>query len=142
MQTLKADGGFALGGTLPDCAFSSPHFISMRENSAQEYSFTLNILATGRRDTYLTRSWRSPYQGQLDSSIWQSHEYEYERNRLPIDVITGGPRLREWVDNPHASIDSLCSWIEEDRSTWFRARENYCLYQTPQLEPLVIGPHR
>ena len=39
-------------------------------------------------------------QGQLDSSIWRSHEYEYERNRLPIDVITGGPRLREWVDNP------------------------------------------
>ena len=145
VQTLKADGGFALGGTLLRPCFFEPTFHKHAGTLCAGIQF--HTEHPGYRPeghlpyTLMAIALRS-IQGQLDSSIWRSHEYEYERNRLPIDVITGGSRFREWVDNPNASIDSLCSWIEEDRSTWFRARENYCLYQTPQLEPLVIGPHR
>ncbi|MEK9589328.1 MAG: hypothetical protein VW349_12880, partial [Gammaproteobacteria bacterium] len=71
------------------------------------------------------------------SSIWRSHEYEYERGRLPIDVITGGSRFREWVDSSDTSVASLCSWIEKDRDRWIRARKNHCLYQSPQFGPLA-----
>ena len=33
--------------------------------------------------------------------------YEYERGRLAIDVINGGPLLREWVDDPAAVAGDL-----------------------------------
>jgi uncharacterized protein YbbC (DUF1343 family) len=32
--------------------------------------------------------------------IWRDFPYEYEFDRLAIDVINGGPALREWVDSP------------------------------------------
>src|SRR6185312_9807301 len=34
--------------------------------------------------------------------IWRHFDYEYERNKLACDVINGGPRLREWVDDAAA----------------------------------------
>ena len=42
-----------------------------------------------------------------DYEIWRRFEYEYERDRLPIDVLNGGPLLREWVDDPAATVADL-----------------------------------
>ncbi len=39
--------------------------------------------------------------------IWRDFPYEYEFERLAIDVINGGPSLREWVDNPASGPDDL-----------------------------------
>ena len=38
-----------------------------------------------------------------DYPIWRDFPYEYEFERLAIDVINGGPSLREWVDG-HAAL--------------------------------------
>ncbi len=32
--------------------------------------------------------------------LWRDFPYEYEFDKLAIDVINGGPALREWVDDP------------------------------------------
>ena len=32
--------------------------------------------------------------------IWRDFHYEYEKDRLAIDLINGGSELREWVDDP------------------------------------------
>jgi uncharacterized protein YbbC (DUF1343 family) len=35
---------------------------------------------------------------QPDYPLWRDFPYEYEHDRLAIDLINGGPLLREWVD--------------------------------------------
>ena len=34
-----------------------------------------------------------------DYPLWRDFAYEYEHGKLAIDVINGGPLLREWVDD-------------------------------------------
>jgi uncharacterized protein YbbC (DUF1343 family) len=36
---------------------------------------------------------------------WKQPPYEYEHDRLPIDVIAGGPWVREWTEGGHAFAD-------------------------------------
>ena len=36
---------------------------------------------------------------------WKQPPYEYEHDRLPIDVIAGGPWVREWAEGSHAWPD-------------------------------------
>ena len=40
--------------------------------------------------------------------LWRDFSYEYEHEKLPIDLINGGPALREWVDDPEAWAGDLC----------------------------------
>lgn len=62
-----------------------------------------------------------------DYPLWRDFPYEYEFEKLAIDVINGGPELREWVDDPSAvpaDLDALCrpdelQW-EEERTPWLR----------------------
>ena len=35
-----------------------------------------------------------------DYPLWRDFAYEYEHDRLAIDLINGSPLLREWVDDP------------------------------------------
>ena len=35
-----------------------------------------------------------------DYDLWRDFPYEYEFDKLAIDVINGSPLLREWVDDP------------------------------------------
>ena len=37
---------------------------------------------------------------QPDYDRWRDFSNEYEQGRLAIDVINGGPLLRQWVDDP------------------------------------------
>ena len=38
-----------------------------------------------------------------DYALWRDFAYEYERDRLAIDLINGSELLRQWVDDPPAS---------------------------------------
>lgn len=53
-----------------------------------------------------------------DYEIWRDFPYEYELDRLAIDVINGGPALREWVDNPAASPVDLDRMAANDETEW------------------------
>jgi len=50
--------------------------------------------------------------------LWRDFAYEYETSRLAIDVINGGPRLREWVDDPGASPGDLDELARRDENAW------------------------
>ncbi|GGB97933.1 hypothetical protein GCM10011494_15500 [Novosphingobium endophyticum] len=56
-----------------------------------------------------------------DYPIWRDFPYEYEFERLAIDVINGGPALREWVDDPVALPGDLDAIATRDEAAW---REN------------------
>ena len=53
-----------------------------------------------------------------DYEIWRDFPYEYELDRLAIDVINGGPVLREWVDDPSASPVDLDRMATNDETEW------------------------
>jgi uncharacterized protein YbbC (DUF1343 family) len=53
-----------------------------------------------------------------DYPIWRDFPYEYVFDRLAIDVINGGPSLREWVDDPNAQPGDLDAIAETDEVHW------------------------
>ncbi len=53
-----------------------------------------------------------------DYEIWRDFPYEYELDRLAIDVINGGPGLREWVDDPEALPGDLDALASADEAQW------------------------
>ena len=50
--------------------------------------------------------------------LWRDFAYEYEFDRRAIDVINGGPALREWVDSPDARPDDLDRSASADEACW------------------------
>lgn len=60
--------------------------------------------------------------------IWRDHPYEYTEGLLPIDVIDGGPSLREWVDQPGASVEDREVALQTDERAWEEARREILLY--------------
>ncbi|PSJ39940.1 exo-beta-N-acetylmuramidase NamZ family protein [Allosphingosinicella deserti] len=65
---------------------------------------------------------------QPDYDLWRDFPYEYEFGKLAIDVINGGPALREWVDDAAAVADDLDAITTRDEQAWAEARRPYLLY--------------
>ncbi len=60
--------------------------------------------------------------------LWRDFPYEYTFDKLPIDVINGGPGLRLWVDDMAASPADLDALTLPDEAAWVETREPYLLY--------------
>lgn len=65
---------------------------------------------------------------QPDYPLWRDFPYEYEHDRLAIDLINGGPGLREWVDDLSAPPEALEALAARDEAAWVEARRPYLLY--------------
>lgn len=63
-----------------------------------------------------------------DYALWRDFPYEYEFERLAIDVINGGPALREWVDDPHAEPVDLDRLASGDEAAWRETIRPFLLY--------------
>ena len=63
-----------------------------------------------------------------DYQLWRDFPYEYELDRLAIDVINGSTLLREWVDDPQAIPADLESLTQIDEQAWQQERLVYLLY--------------
>ncbi|HEX8980537.1 MAG TPA: DUF1343 domain-containing protein [Parasulfuritortus sp.] len=53
-----------------------------------------------------------------DYPLWRDFPYEYERDRLAIDLINGSPLLREWVDAPGSAPGDLDAPSRADEAAW------------------------
>ena len=60
--------------------------------------------------------------------LWRDFAYEYENDRLAIDLINGGPALREWVDDPSADAEALDVSSSADEAAWLAKRREFLLY--------------
>ncbi|MFY8125905.1 MAG: exo-beta-N-acetylmuramidase NamZ domain-containing protein [Hydrogenophaga sp.] len=65
---------------------------------------------------------------QPDYPLWRDFPYEYEHDRLAIDLINGGPGLREWVDDLSTPPEALEALAARDEAAWIDARRPYLLY--------------
>ena len=63
-----------------------------------------------------------------DYDLWRDFPYEYVFDRLAIDVINGGPGLREWVDDSEAAPGDLDAITTPDEAAWEEARRPYLIY--------------
>jgi uncharacterized protein YbbC (DUF1343 family) len=53
-----------------------------------------------------------------DYDLWRDFPYEYVFDRLAIDVINGGPALRDWVDDPGSEASDLEAIAAADEARW------------------------
>jgi uncharacterized protein YbbC (DUF1343 family) len=63
-----------------------------------------------------------------DYPLWRDFAYEYEFDRLPIDLINGSPRLREWVDDPRAEPGDFDRLTQADEAAWREERLPFLRY--------------
>jgi len=67
-------------------------------------------------------------QNYPDYPIWRKFPYEYETERLAIDLLSGGAFLREWVDDPGAQPADFQARLIADERAWVEIRSPYLLY--------------
>ncbi len=129
MQRLAPD--WLAGCALRECWFT-PTF----HKHAGQLCNALMIHAEGRfYDHHAFRPWRLQALAfkairnlQPDYQIWRDFPYEYEFERLAIDVINGGPSLREWVDDPAALPGDLDRIASADEAAWRETARPFLLY--------------
>ena len=63
-----------------------------------------------------------------DYTLWRDFAYEYEHGKRAIDVINGGPLLREWVDDATATPGDLDTLALPDEQAWAEERQAYLRY--------------
>jgi uncharacterized protein YbbC (DUF1343 family) len=63
-----------------------------------------------------------------DYPLWRDFPYEYEFDKLAIDVINGGPGLREWVDDPSSEPGDLEVLTSKDERAWDEERTQLLIY--------------
>ena len=64
-----------------------------------------------------------------DYDLWRDFPYEYERDRLAIDLINGSELLRQWVDDSGAAPADLDTLAVADETAWLSERESVLLYR-------------
>jgi uncharacterized protein YbbC (DUF1343 family) len=121
---------------LDGCALRECWFTPTFHKHAGELCNGLMIHAEGAfYDLYAFRPWRLQALAfkairrlYPDYELWRDFPYEYEFERLAIDVINGGPALREWVDDPAAQPGDLESIAAPDEAAWADAAKPLLLY--------------
>ncbi len=63
-----------------------------------------------------------------DYPLWRDFGYEYEFDRLAIDLINGSPLLREWVDAPDSTAAGLEQAVAADEAAWLAQRAPFLIY--------------
>lgn len=63
-----------------------------------------------------------------DYPLWRDFPYEYEFNRLAIDVINGGGALRNWVEDSQSKAADLDALASADETAWHDTVADCLLY--------------
>ncbi len=63
-----------------------------------------------------------------DYILWRDFFYEYETNKLAIDLLSGGTFLRNWVDDHNAVAMDFENRLIKDEQEWALIREPFLLY--------------
>jgi uncharacterized protein YbbC (DUF1343 family) len=66
---------------------------------------------------------------KTDYELWRDFSYEYEKDRLAIDLINGGELLRKWVDDSAATPLDLDALARPDEKSWDDERTSLLIYR-------------
>ena len=76
----------------------------------------------------LALAFKALHRLQPDYPLWRDFPYEYEQDRLAIDLINGGELLRQWVDDPAATPAELDALASIDEAGWQEESAAFKLY--------------
>ena len=62
-----------------------------------------------------------------DRFKWRDPPYEYEHDKMPIDILAGSPTLRQQIEQQVALTDIVASW-HPGETDFAEARRPYLLY--------------
>ena len=62
-----------------------------------------------------------------DQFAWRQPPYEYETERLPIDLLTGDQAIREGIDAGRPIVDLEAAW-QEDLEQFLGESREFWLY--------------
>ena len=121
---------------LAGCALREIWFEPTFHKHAKTLCSGLHIHAEGRfYDHQAFKPWRLQALAfkairrlQPDYPLWRDFPYEYEFDKLAIDVINGGPGLREWVDDAVSRPGDLDSVSRADEEDWEEERAPFLVY--------------
>jgi uncharacterized protein YbbC (DUF1343 family) len=65
-------------------------------------------------------------------NLWTKPPYEYEYEKIPIDVITGGQKFRSWVEDSKSTWVEFSDWLENDEHMWREESSKWYLYPNSQ----------
>lgn len=116
---------------LTGCALREIWFEPTFHKHVGQLCHGVHIHAEGKfYDHHAFRPWRVQALGfkairalYPDYPLWRDFPYEYELGKLAIDVINGGPALREWVDDAAAQPGDLDALTRVDEAAWDGVRE-------------------
>ncbi|WP_205480542.1 exo-beta-N-acetylmuramidase NamZ domain-containing protein [Sphingomonas arenae] len=121
---------------LAGCALREIWFEPTFHKHVHQLCSGLHIHAEGRfYDHQAFRPWRLQALAfkairnlQPNYPLWRDFPYEYEFGKLAIDVINGGPALREWVDDAAAEPHDLDALASADEARWLEETADLLLY--------------
>jgi uncharacterized protein YbbC (DUF1343 family) len=58
---------------------------------------------------------------------WRQPPYEYEHDKMPIDILAGSAQLRQQIETGVPTADIAAGW-QDDEAAFRRLREKYLLY--------------
>nr|WP_294850917.1 DUF1343 domain-containing protein [uncultured Sphingomonas sp.] len=121
---------------LAGCRMREVHFEPTFHKHAHQLCAGVQVHAEG--DAYNHQGFR-PWRWQAlafkairllypDYPLWRDFPYEYVFDKLAIDVINGGPSLREWVDDQQAEPGDLDLIAGNDENRWSSETKPYLIY--------------
>lgn len=60
--------------------------------------------------------------------LYRDFAYEYVFDKLAFDVINGGPKLKQWIDDEGAQPKDLEAMLAADEKSWLKEYRKYWLY--------------
>jgi uncharacterized protein YbbC (DUF1343 family) len=129
MESLQADW---MAGALVRCCGFEPTFHKHQGqlcHGFQIHTDTVHYRHDAFRPYRLTALFLKALRLEYpDYTIWRDFPYEYETERLAIDLLAGGAYLREWVDDGAAGPADLEARLAPDESRWAEERAGFLLY--------------
>lgn len=71
---------------------------------------------------------KSVHRVHPDVDLWRQPPYEYETEKMPIDILSGHDQLRKWVAEPQPLIEEWDRSLARDEAAWALERKNFLLY--------------
>jgi uncharacterized protein YbbC (DUF1343 family) len=61
--------------------------------------------------------------------IYRDFAYEYVLDKLAFHVINGGPKLKDWIEDPKATPNDLDKALKADEASWAKETKKFRLYK-------------
>ena len=90
-----------------------------------DHNYDPNLFKPYRLMAAYFRSIRALYP---DYNLWREPPYEYEYERLPVDLITGSDFFRKWVDEKSLTANDFDAVLVKDEDDWSNEAQSYYLY--------------